>query len=597
MIEPQRRGDAEENLLRIFLAVAAACGLASGAELVGYPEYVRPDPFGGVVAPDRAAGVVPWKTVKLGAARGGYVSFHLVAKADGEYTVSLAPKGPVQVDVFREWFHLTETDKSYYPDALVPVALPYRAKLPDPENRVSGQTAQAFWVDVWVPADAAPGVCRMEARLDAGKTAARLPVEIRVLPARIPAEDVVAIDHNSYGSSYIGAPYLSDEFFRGIHAYHRLFYEHRGVFHQLGYGHAGKVGREFAPALEGSGRKRHVSDWSLYDKHYGPLLDGSAFASTRRGARPVQFVYLPINPEWPASLVWWGEPGYEAEFRNVVSEMERHFREKGWTRTVLEVFFNHKKRYKGFEWDGDETRFAEDLPYFHEYSRMLKAALPAGTPVQFRMRADVSWSTERQFKDLAGVVTMWVAGGSELSWIPDQVKAVKARGDIVWSYGGTPEVTKPLAQMAFSPLRAWIWGVDGYVHWLSTGPGRDPWFRFDGGGTALAYPGGRFGIKGPLASIRLKIERNCQQDLALLESVRGARRDDSVQAAAVRLFNGTKLEDWWMKRPAFADRPPEELSNADYGEASTNEERLRRIEPGSWDRVHQFALKLASEAK
>jgi hypothetical protein len=34
--------------------------------------------------------------------------------------------------------------------------------------------------------------------------------------------------------------------------------------------------------------------------------------------------------------------------------MERHFRDKGWTRTRFEVFFNHKKRYMGFR--GMETK-------------------------------------------------------------------------------------------------------------------------------------------------------------------------------------------------------------------------------------------------
>src|SRR6266576_5062728 len=81
-----------------------------------------------------------------------------------------------------------------------------------------------------------------------------------------------------------------------------------------------------------------------YDRHYGPLFDGTAFSASRRGPRPIPFAYLPINPEWPASYEFWGERGYEAEFVNVVSEMERHFREKGWTDTNFEVFFNHKKR-------------------------------------------------------------------------------------------------------------------------------------------------------------------------------------------------------------------------------------------------------------
>jgi hypothetical protein len=237
-----------------------------------------------------------------------------------------------------------------------------------------------------------------------------------------------AIDHNSYGTSWFADQYpalakrhgadffSSDSFFELIHSYHRIFYENRGVFHQLGYGHAGKVGPEFAPRLEGTGRTKYVADWSLYDRHYGPLFDGSAFANTSRGAKPIPFVYLPINPEWPASFLWWGEPGYEREFVNVVSEMERHFREKGWTATRFEMFFNHKKRYKGFPWDGDEVRFVRDYAYFKEYARFLKEAVPADSPVKFVFRADVSWTMERQFKELAGIINFWVCGGGEFGW-------------------------------------------------------------------------------------------------------------------------------------------------------------------------------------
>ncbi len=82
--------------------------------------------------------------------------------------------------------------------------------------------------------------------------------------------------------------------------------------------------------------------------------------------------------------------------------MEQHFREKGWTRTKFEMFFNHKKRYKGFHWDGDETRFAQDDPPMLEYSRLLKKAVPSGSPVQFVFRHDASWRLEQQFKTLAG---------------------------------------------------------------------------------------------------------------------------------------------------------------------------------------------------
>jgi hypothetical protein len=205
-----------------------------------------------------------------------------------------------------------------------------------------------------------------------------------------------------------------------------------------------------------------------------PLLDGSAFASTRRGPRPIPYVYLPVNPEWPASFLWWGEPGYEREFVNVLSQMEDHFRQKGWTHTNFELFFNHKKRYKAFQWDGDETRFLKDMPLYAEYHRLLKLAIPPASPVQFRFRTDASWQMERQFQDLAGIIDFWVCGGGMFGWYAENVPILKQRGDIVWTYGGTPAIDKPASHITTDLLRVWILGVDGFVRWQKCPPGPRP---------------------------------------------------------------------------------------------------------------------------
>ena len=95
--------------------------------------------------------------------------------------------------------------------------------------------------------------------------------------------------------------------------------------------------------------------------------------------------------------------------------MERHFREKNWTGTKLELFFNHKKRYKAFPWDGDETRFENDYPYFGEYARLMKRAMPAKSPVQWVFRTDASWTMAEQFRKQEGVINFWVVSGGMLS--------------------------------------------------------------------------------------------------------------------------------------------------------------------------------------
>ncbi len=574
-----------------------------GATLEAWPEYLRPDPFGGIVAADRAATPTP---LDLAGPRNGYVSFHLIVNLPrgGPYTLDFRlpqPSGNLDARLFREWHH--RSDGAYQPDALIPVQLPYVSSLPEPDNRVPRQTAQAFWVDLWIGRDVAPGVVEAQAVLKAGGRETTLAIPLRVLPATVPDDDIPVIDHNSYGSSWLARYYkrpnereedffTSDRFFGLIHAHHRIFYEHRGTFHQLGYGHGGKVGPEFAPALAGAGRTRRIVSWELYDRHYGPLLDGSAFAGTRRGPRPIPFVYLPINPEWPASFLWWGEPGYEAEFTNVVSEMERHFREKGWTRTRFEIFFNHKKRYKAFPWDGDETRFSGDNRYFGEYGRLLRQAIPADTPVRFVFRNDASWLMESQFEELAGIVNFWVLSRSILSWLPDAPARLRRRGDISWFYSGPPSAGEVSSAITKHPLTAWIWGVDGYIHWQTVSHGDDPWFDFDGAPLGLVYPGVRFGIDGPIPSIRLKLQRNCVQDIALLEKLAADR------AEVTRRYNGTRPADWWTPRPALAGRPAHEWTNADIREAAPLEERLfSRLDPEAWRRVREYLWKLISDAK
>ncbi|MEZ5403368.1 MAG: DUF4091 domain-containing protein [Bryobacteraceae bacterium] len=584
---------------RLVWLAALAATLVRADDIAWWPTSHRPDPFGEVVAADRGESRGKPKIAGLQAARAGYVSAQVVVSLDRPrpYHVEFRlddPSGKLQIDVFREWFHFTDWAKAYYPDALVPIQHPYDSSLPEADNNIPKQSAQAFWVDVWVPADTPPGDYTLRAVLRTGSRGRReTRLKVKVTDLLTPPEDAVTIDHNAYGSTFLAEQYprlaanyldgnffSSDDFFRLIHAYHRIFYEHRGTFHQLGYGHGGKVGPEFAPALEGHGRKRHVSSWDLFDRHYAQLLDGTAFKDTRRGAKPIPFMYLPVNPEWPACFVNWGEPGYKAEFTQVLGEIEEHFRQNNWVNTSLEVFFNHKKRYKAFPWDGDEIRFTEDFPFYQEFGQLLKAATPPDSPVKFLVRADVSWAMEQEMETLKGAVGMWVAAGSVLSWLPDAPAKAHQRGELLWHYSGPPPVTQPAVSAAKQPLRTWIWRADGYVHWLTVNPGSDPWFHFDGGGTTLVYPGDRFGLRDPIPSIRLKNQRNVLQDLALLQSLRINRAEVTVA------FNDSQPGDWWSPRPERADRPPNEWNNPDLEAASrAADAQVENIDPDAWNRV------------
>src|SRR5512132_2186455 len=100
------------------------CAQPAAIQLEAADEYWRPDPFGGIVAADGASTGSFRRSISLAGARGGYVSFHLVVKtpAPGAYSISLRfddDAAGVQTDLFREWFHFTESDRHHYPDALI----------------------------------------------------------------------------------------------------------------------------------------------------------------------------------------------------------------------------------------------------------------------------------------------------------------------------------------------------------------------------------------------------------------------------------------------------------------------------------------------
>lgn len=592
--------------------VCLLCLDAAALELRVWPDFYRPDPFGGLVADDWQGRPQPQPLfpnasggVVLTAYRNGYVSFHLVVMNDQpmEFMLDARADGSgVEVDIFREWFH--GRGGKYYPDALIPLRDRERLSLPDKEMKIDGQKAAAFWVDIWVAKKAGAGRHTIRIQLSAGGRNYMLPVLLQVLRTEVPDEDAVTADGNCYGLGWVGGYFRmradkvrqsgrdfngSDEFFSAVHDTHRLFYEHRGLFHDLGYNHSGGVTSVFAPEIEGSGRSKRIKSWDYFDRHFGPLLDGSAFKDARRGPRPIECMYLTINPEWPASYINWGTPAFEVEFVNIVSAMEQHFREKGWTQTDFEMFFNHKKRYKGFAWDGDETRFPKDNGYFKEFGRLLKAAVPKDSPVRFRFRHDASWLMRQQMDELVGVVNFWVCGGGIFAFYPEAPEMLKKRGDKVWIYGGTPSIFGSSAGILDLPVKSWMYGIDGYIRWLVTGAsGGDPWFKSDGGGTTLFYPGHKFGLDEPLACVRMKLQRNCLQDIALLDYIGTHIGGDKVREA-VAAFADAKANDWWNPDAAAKKLDPWEWSNASLGEAGrTIGIRNKTLDAFWWLKVREF---------
>jgi len=575
------------------------------------PEWVGHDPFGKIKKTDRSSRIVRIQdgsgTVALHAAKNGYVSFRLLVRGKGEYRLKSAIEG-LEIDLFRAWYHRRGRGKSkplFITDALIPVRTGEKFRLPDPNNRIPGQKAQEFWVDIYVPGNIKAGTYSGSITLSASGAEKVLDVRISVLKHSIPDSPTLQIDHNSYGYSVVPAQY--PKAFSGVkpgkdscrkiieilHHYYRLFHEHRGLFHNLPYGHSGNVFPPYAPQVRGSGRDLRLVNWDMYDRHYGPLLEGTVFRKPapgmpgpRRSPDPIWGVYTPFNPEWPSDYVKWGEEGYEVEFQAGLKQFDAHLRKKGWTKSYVEMFFNHKKRYRWFEWDGDEPKYAKDFDHISRMGDMFHA-VTRKSPVKWVYRADVSWQMKEQWNVHRNNINFFVCS-SLMRWYRRELNAVLKRNDIVWGYGSLPNIQQPSASILEFLYRTWILGISGFTPWSSISVGRDPWFNFDGGGEGLAYPGERFSIPGPLPSIRLKIERNGIQDVDLINTKNNARQLSELKK---RLRKKLPVRTWEPPPRAARELPPEDWNNINLNEdVEPSGKGTLALDSQWWQELRRIAL-------
>ncbi|MCG3179314.1 MAG: hypothetical protein BIFFINMI_01648 [Phycisphaerae bacterium] len=542
-------------------------------------------------------------TVRIATPRNGWASLRLIVEGFGTCRVSADVGDGVAVDMHRAFFHRLKKDGAWHADALVPLPNPATLEVPDADNAVPGQKVALVWVDLWIPRDATPGTHAGTLTLSGGGQTQSIDLAVEVLAASYPDADCIQMDYNSYGSTFLENLYGSQLPASGArrdkavldlcHQYHALVYEHRGLYHQLGVGHSGVTHRLFAPTLSGDGRNRHVKDWSLYDYHYGPLCDGSAFDGCRRKSAPVYSIYTPFNVGWPADYLGYGQPGYRVELVNVLKDFDAHFRAKGWTRTVLEFFFNHKKRYRFFEWDGDEPRYARDDATFRLYRGFLDE-VAQGSPVRWRFRQDASWMMKEHFRDLLGVVDFWVCGGFVSAWPKEVHAGPMARGDIVWWYNGTPTIDQCAADINQLVYKTWFRDFTGNCIWLTTSTGPDPWFDNNGCATGLIYPGVRFGVPGPIPSIRMKVLRNAVQDVNLLQQAVQAGTDKQAIVAEISAKAPMKL--WRPPSEGMATLPPMEWTASNMKVPSEPDQaRWSATGPLWWSAIRQSAQARAQE--
>lgn len=520
--------------------------------------------------------------IPLRAARNQYVSFQVIldAREEGKidraevaYTKLSGEAGELADDyeVFIEWFHTVEGKR--IPDMLIPYGRTQMGlRVPQSEKYVPDQKVGAFWVDLFVAKDAAPGKYEGKFTVTADGQAKEFTIQLRVYAATVPTESLMFADLNNYADSISPVyPQLKDNpdryrdgsYLKIERQFYRMAREHRCLFENLNAPHSGNPPETFAPELTGSGKNIRVKSWEAYDAHYGPYLDGSAYKGSRRGEMPIEFLFTPFNLGWPASWEKWGKKGYTTEYQRILWQYMLHCEEKGWTDTKLVTMLNNKKEYRFYPTTQDEIWYLHDEEITREYFKVLGDTMKQSA-AQMIFRADESNNYHSHFaNDIGEKTDLWVANMTMFSWFREGVKHIKNRKSTLWHYGWYGEgftLDLPLTALFSMPMLGFMTGTTGFCFfWNAVGFGMDPLDApFVNGGQAMFYPGTDIpGAEDVLPCIRLKAMRNFMQLADLMMVSDGTQIEAwppvraELEGIVNRHFRYESTDAWWRETPEF----------------------------------------------
>ena len=542
------------------------------------PDYVRVNGLDGSLVEKTAPSFPKEQKISLESARNQAVSFQIViAPQSGKLAKLEVETSCKDTDVFMEWFH--SHLGMYVPDMLIPFNESKRPfSIPMCEEYLPNQKVGALWVDVWVPKEAPVGKMQKIITIKADGETYEIKAEINVRSMVVPDKSRITADLNNYSDNISpNFPHLKDNpnrytdgsYLKIEQAMTRMAREHKSVFHLLPYRHSGIIQPSFAPTIEGAGKNMKVKSWEAYDEHFGPYLDGSVFKGCRFGEHPLEYLYLPFHLGWPANYENFGKKGYRTEYRRILNAFVQHVEEKGWKDTKFEVFLNHKKDYRFFPYTVDEIWYEHDREAMDIYWDVIKDVYETSN-AQFVFRLDDSNHYGNHYNSkFSDWCKLWVVGFGMFQWFPESMAVMNEKKAETWVYGG---IVQPLDANLISlysfPINCLMMGSTGFVAWNTTGFGPDPLkCPVNGGSELFFYPGNKFGIEGPVPSLRLKVLRNAMQLVDLVMTHKATPTCDKLEAVVCNAYGMNSAADWWHEKPPFVDSPPRYW---DFGESFGN---------------------------
>jgi len=524
----------------------------------------------------RANAVWDGRGVKLFGARGETVSFQIAIDLAGPAKtwrfkiIPFALKGPGgatigagQFDLYRNWYAKNKSGK-WQPAYCVPIKAAQAVQVPDPKRKIDKQANQSFYVDLYIPKDAAPGryarsigVTATDAENTPAGWALGLPISLEVFDFALPDRLSFWPQLNTYSIP------------TRWHDYFRLAHNHRCVYYY-------RFGGSVVPTT-GRGKDLKI-DWGWWDRVYAPLLTGEAFKDCRRASVPIEAIALPFWDSWPTPLTKatydypgdWPKRGdsnqglidhylkapyiadalsddYKAAFAAAVKQFIEHFKAKGWTRTECQCVFVGKNTHRiahgaNMWWTTDEPYHWDDWQALWFFNDLFVRARDAagGDPDRWVTRADIS-RPQWQGRVLHGAIDTVYFGGFAGAARIRRCRTLAREAPLeLRAYGGvSADNGSNTASLAWI-VNCWLNGASAALPWQTLGNDRALDVNDSAvGGAAMICPGERFGA-GPVADIRLKAFRDGEQlieYLHLAEARCGLNREQvrAMVAPAVRL--------------------------------------------------------------
>lgn len=482
------------------------------------------------------------RTAAISAARNEYEPVRIIVRAGAEpltnvrvdATDLVGPVGKIAADhvtVFREhYLHVFEPSYAshapvgWYPDALIPLRdSDSTARFPGVAPEIAPDTNQGFWVDVYVPRDAAPGTYTGSLSASADGTAlGSIPLEVQVAHFTLP--DTIAMRSNFGGlgsrlAQQLGMETGSPEFAAVEDAYIDLLLAHRAIPSSLG-----NIWPHWTP-------DRGVNDSRTFERLRTMVEDRHV------NALSVPFFYH-SEPE---------------RCRAYLHDIGAYLRDKGW----LDLAYIYME---------DEPNDAEQYETVRQQGALIRDSGIRRLCTEQTITSDPAWGT------LYGAVDIWCP----LWCLYDEPTARErqALGEEIWSYTALCQGrgNTPFWQIDFPPVHfrapfwtSWHLNITGFLYWSSiyTAAGQDPWlaphFRNQYWGEGmLIYPGRDAGQRGPVPSIRLKLIREGLEDFEYMTlAAEQGHRDqvDAIVAGITRSFTDWSgdIQDYLSARAQLAE--------------------------------------------